>query len=132
MEQIVEIRKGSEDYPQSLLALGDLAPDVIYAQGDISLLNKPLLAMLCTTEITEDNESKMHTMLKQFSKYDGRLHWMFSMDYLPSRQIMDSCDNESVILVEQVMSDYTQTYGGKYATDLENFVTNGGLIVEFS
>ena len=131
MEPIVEIGKRSEYYPQSLLMLGDLAPDVIYAQGDIDLLNKSLAAFICTTEITEDNAFKMGIMESEF---DRKHHWLFSMDDTIAEFMLTihmNSDVTPVILVEETMDDYSDIYGERKNGLLEEIVENGGLIIEF-
>lgn len=131
MEPIVVISKNSEFYPKSLRTMGDLAPDTIYAQGDTELLNQPMAAFICNTEVTDSNAIKVGKMSEQI---ENKSHWIFRVDdTIADFSLLRCRDAQSrpVIILNELLDDYSEEFGELKASILEEIVEDGGLLASF-
>lgn len=131
MEPIVEISKSSIHYPQSLQEMDELSPDTIYAQGNMELLQQPVAAFICASEVTEDNAIKV---AKMSSEIDGKYRWMFKMDDSISEFALLRCRDavsKPIVILKELGDDYTEEYGNTISAMLEDIVEDGGLLLSF-
>lgn len=131
MKPIVVISKNSEFYPESLRTMGDLAPDAIYAQGDIELLMQSMAAFICDTEMTDSNAIKVGKMSGQI---ENKRRWIFRMDdTIADFSLLRCRDSQSrpIIIFNELQDDYSEEFGEQKASMLEEIVEDGGLLVSF-